>query len=80
MPSYALAETQVPLSTVGWLQKPEKNLKFQKINETKKKEKIVSSQPNISDTPFDHKSPQPLEEGVLNSHRHTYRHPDIATL
>ena len=34
----------------------------------RKKTKTVSSQPNISDVPFDQKSPRPPEEGVLNCH------------
>ena len=36
----------------------------------------MSSHANISDTPFDQRSPQPLEEGVLNCHRHTERQTD----
>ena len=37
-----------------------------------KRKKIVSSHANISDTPFDQKSPGHPEVGVLNLHRHTY--------
>ena len=35
------------------------------------KKKIVSLHGNIRRTRFDQKSPQSLEEGVLNGHRHT---------
>ena len=33
----------------------------------------------ISNTPFDQRSPLPLEEGVLNSHKHTDRQTDRQT-
>ena len=42
--------------------------------------KIVSSQPNISNTFFDQRSPRPPEEGVSRRHRHTTTQTDIATL
>ena len=45
-------------------------------NHKKKGKQIVSLQPNISDTPFDQKSPRPPEEGVLNCHTHTDRQTD----
>ena len=42
----------------------------------KKKTKIVSSHGNISDTPYDERSPRPPEKGVLNCHRQTHRQTD----
>ena len=39
---------------------------------------MVTSEANISDTPFDQKSPGHPEVGVLNCHKP--RHTDIATL
>ena len=48
-----------------------KSWKTRKIIETDNIKQIVLLQPNISDTPFDQKSPQPPEEGVLNCHTHT---------
>ena len=38
--------------------------------------KNVALQPNISDMPFDQKSPRPPEGGVLNCHRQTDRQTD----
>ena len=73
--------------TVGWLKKPKKVKKKYKLSHWKETEKekrkimiIVSSLANISDTPFNQKSPLPPEEGVLNYHTQTYRHLDIATI
>ena len=47
----------------------------------RKKEKILSSHANISDTPFDKRSTRPPEEGVLIFHKHkdteTDRHTDM---
>ena len=40
------------------------------------KTKIVSLQPNISDTPFDQRSPRPPEEGISRRHRQTDRQTD----
>ena len=34
----------------------------------------MSLNANISDTPFNQRSPRPPEEGVLRHHRHTYIH------
>ena len=51
-------------------------LKTQEIIEEKKK---VSLQSNISNTPFDQKSPQPPEQGVLQRHRQTEGHRDSMT-
>ena len=51
-------------------------LKKPKIIETKKITKFVSLQPNISNMPFDQKSPQPPEEGVLRRHRQKNRQTD----
>ena len=62
--------------TVGRLQKPAKVAKTRKIIEAERKEKSVSSQANIRDTPFDQKSPGHPEVGVLNCHRQTDRHTD----
>ena len=36
----------------------------------------MSSQPNFCDTPFDQKSPQPPEEGVLRRHIQTHSQTD----
>ena len=44
-----------------------------------KKKKIVSSHGNIRIKQFNQRFPQPLEEGVLNCHRHRDRHPDRQT-
>ena len=52
----------------------------QKNHPNGKKFKIVSSHANISNTPFDQRSPQPPGEGVLNYHRQTHRQTDMATL
>ena len=41
---------------------------------------VVSSQPNIKNTFFNHRSPQPREEGVSRHHRHTDTETDIVTL
>ena len=51
---------------------PKKIIKKKK----KKREQIVSSQANISDKPFDQKSPEPPEEGVLVCHRQTNKQTD----
>ena len=40
----------------------------------------MSSQANISNMPFDKKSPKPPKEGVLNGHTQTYKQTDITTL
>ena len=56
---------RVRFFTVEWFQKPKKDQKHQKINdERKKKKNIVFLQLNISNTPFDHRSPQPPKVGV----------------
>ena len=49
---------------------------MQKIIETKrkKKKKRLSSQADISDKPFDQKSPGHLEVGIWNCHRPKDRH------
>ena len=39
----------------------------------------VSSQPNISDWPFDQRSPRPPEVGVLQWHWHTDGHGNSMT-
>ena len=48
-----------------------------KNNWRRKKTLIVSSHYNISDTPFDQRSPRPPEESVLKCHRQTERQRDI---
>ena len=45
----------------------------------RKETKIVSLHANISDTPFDQRSPRPTKEVVLNCHRQTDRHGDSMT-
>ena len=40
---------------------------------------MLSLHANISDTPWDQRSPRPPEEGVLNCHRHTDRQTDTQT-
>ena len=50
--------------------------KSAKIIETERRRKNVSSLWNIRRKRFDQRSLRPLEKGVLNSHRHTDRHPD----
>ena len=59
---------------VGWLQNPKKLFLFlfyaKKVIKMQKK-KVLLLHFNISDTPFDQKSPQPPEEGVLKCHRQT---------
>ena len=55
--------------TVGWLKKPEKDEKRKKS--LKPKKTFVSLQPNISNAPFDRRSPRLPEEGVLRRHRPT---------
>ena len=56
--------------------------KLKKANKSSKRKntKIVSLQPNISDTPFNHKSTRPPEEGVLKHNGQTNRHTDRLTL
>ena len=46
-------------------------LKRKKLSKRKEKTKIVSLQPNISNAPFDRRSPRLPEEGVLRCHRPT---------
>ena len=61
-----------PLSAVGWLQNPpfqkKQNKKKQSVNWKKRKIKMVSSQANIRNTPFDQKSPGHSIKDVLNGH------------
>ena len=63
-------------------QKVEKRQKKSKKKTLKqrKKTKIVSSEANISNTPFNERSSQQPEEGVLNCNIHTNKQTDIATL
>ena len=49
---------------------------MQKVIETEEKTKMLSSQPNTSDTPFDQSSPVHQEVGVLDCHRQTHRQTD----
>ena len=46
----------------------------EKKSPKQKETRNVSLRTNISDTPFDQKSPQPLEDGVLSCHEQTHRH------
>ena len=63
---------------LGWLQKPEKVEKSERLLE-KNSQKVVSSHANISDTPFDRKSLHPRGEGGLNYHIQTSENRDSLT-
>ena len=55
-----------------------KNMK--KIKNQKNHKTYVLLHANISNTPFDQRSPQPPKEGVLNYHTQTDRRMDMVTL
>ena len=55
-----------------------KKAKNHQIKE-KKEKNIVTSHANISQAPFDQRSPRLPEEGVLNGHRQTETQPDTQT-
>ena len=64
------------------VQKPYKILKTKQIFETEKKEKIVQSHTNISDTPFNHRSPWgcfELSQTNRQTDTRTYKHGDSMT-